>query len=76
MEGRKIDHEQGELDEESTVRKFRTVQIEGKREVTRNVVHYNLDMIISLGYRVRSEIYSFTLIRLLVYGRLPERTSS
>lgn len=76
MEGRKIDHEQGEPDEESTVRKFRTVQIEGKREVTRNVVHYNLDMIISLGYRVRSEIYSFTLIRLLVYGRLPERTSS
>lgn len=45
-----------ELDEESTVRKFRTVQIEGEREVARNIVHYNLDMIISLGYRVRSKI--------------------
>ncbi len=47
---------EGELDEKSTVRKFRTVQIEGGREVTRNIVHYNLDMIISLGYRVRSKI--------------------
>lgn len=47
---------EGELDEESTVRKFRTVQIEGEREVTRNIVHYNLDMIISLGYRVKSKI--------------------
>lgn len=47
-------YEEGELDEESTVRKFRTVQIEGEREVTRTVAHYNLDMIISLGYRVKS----------------------
>ena len=47
-------YEEGELDEESTVRKFRTVQIEGGREVTRTVSHYNLDMIISLGYRVKS----------------------
>ena len=47
-------YEEGELDEESTVRKFRTVQIEGDREVTRTVTHYNLDMIISLGYRVKS----------------------
>ena len=47
-------YEEGELDEESTVRKFRTVQIEGDREVTRTVAHYNLDMIISLGYRVKS----------------------
>ena len=47
---------EGELDEKSTVRKFRTVQIEGGREVARNIVHYNLDMIISLGYRVRSKI--------------------
>jgi Virulence protein len=47
---------EGELDEESTVRKFRTVQIEGGREVKRSIVHYNLDMIISLGYRVRSKI--------------------
>ena len=49
-------YEEGELDEESTVRKFRTVQIEGEREVARNIVHYNLDMIISLGYRVKSKI--------------------
>ena len=47
-------YDEGELDEESTVRKFRTVQIEGDREVTRTVAHYNLDMIISLGYRVKS----------------------
>lgn len=47
---------EGELDEKSTVRKFRIVQIEGGREVARNIVHYNLDMIISLGYRVKSKI--------------------
>ena len=39
---------------EATVRKFRTVQIEGTRKVEREVDHYNLDMILSLGYRVRS----------------------
>ena len=44
----------GELKEEATVRKFRTVQKEGKREVSRDIEHYNLDMIISLGYRVNS----------------------
>ena len=49
-------YEEGELDEASTVRKFRTVQIEGNRTVTRNLTHYNLDMIISLGYRVKSKI--------------------
>ena len=45
---------EGELSQESTVRKFRTVQIEGNREVRREQVYYNLDMIISLGYRVKS----------------------
>lgn len=49
-------YEEGELDEESTVRNFRIVQIEGERSVTRNIVHYNLDMIISLGYRIKSKI--------------------
>ena len=49
-------YDEGELDEKSTVRKFRTVQIEGERSVTRSIVHYNLDMIISLGYRVKSKI--------------------
>jgi len=38
----------------STVRKFRTIQIEGNRKVSRNIDHYNLDMIISVGYRVNS----------------------
>ena len=46
--------EEGELSQESTVRNFRTVQIEGNREVSREQVFYNLDMIISLGYRVKS----------------------
>ncbi|MBX3291809.1 MAG: virulence RhuM family protein [Acidobacteria bacterium] len=45
---------EGELEEGSTVRKFRTVQIEGNREVERNLEHYNLDVIISVGYRVKS----------------------
>lgn len=48
--------EEGELTEESTVRKFRTVQIEGEREVNREQTFYNLDMIISLGYRVKSAV--------------------
>ena len=45
---------QNELDKISTIRKIRIVQKEGKREVVRNVEHYNLDMIISVGYRVNS----------------------
>ena len=44
-----------ELDENATIRKFRIVQKEGKREVTREVLHYNLDMIISVGYKVNSK---------------------
>ena len=43
-----------ELKESATVRKFRTVQNEGGRSVTRSLLHYNLDMIISIGYRVNS----------------------
>lgn len=43
-----------ELDENSTVRKFRTVQKEGNRTISRDIVHYNLDMIISVGYRIKS----------------------
>ncbi|MGK9123882.1 RhuM family protein [Olivibacter jilunii] len=41
-----------ELEEQSTVRKFRTVQVEGNRKVERDRIHYNLDVIISVGYRV------------------------
>ena len=46
----------GELVEKATVRKFRTVQTEGTRQVSREQEYYNLDMIISLGYRVKSII--------------------
>lgn len=48
--------EEGELDEKSTVRNFRTVQTEGTRKVSRELPFYNLDMIISLGYRVKSVV--------------------
>ncbi|HBA65318.1 MAG TPA: hypothetical protein DCZ48_03920, partial [Methylococcaceae bacterium] len=44
-----------ELEAEATIRKFRIVQQEGKRQVSRDVEHYNLDMIISVGYRVNSK---------------------
>lgn len=47
--------ESEELDKDSTVRDFRTVQIEGKRAVERDRVHYNLDVIIAVGYRVNSK---------------------
>lgn len=46
--------EEGELDASATVRNFRTVQTEGKREVERAIDYYNLDVIISVGYRVKS----------------------
>lgn len=48
-------YDEGELDVQSTCRDFRQVRIEGSRDVSREVPHYNLDMIISLGYRVRSK---------------------
>lgn len=48
-------YEEGELDKSSTWREFRQVQKEGQREVTRNVPQYNLDVIISVGYRVKSK---------------------
>lgn len=46
---------EGELDRKGTVRKFRTVQTEGLREINREIEFYNLDMIISLGYRIKSK---------------------
>lgn len=49
-------YEEGELDEASTCRKFRQVRQEGSRQVSRKIPFYNLDMIISLGYRIRSVI--------------------
>lgn len=47
--------EEGELSPEATVAKFATVQAEGNREVARNIDYYNLDIIISVGYRVKSQ---------------------
>lgn len=47
---------ENELDEVSTCRKFRQVRTEGNRKVSRELPYYNLDMIISLGYRVKSKI--------------------
>jgi death-on-curing family protein len=45
----------GELIEKATIRKFRTVQKEGKRSIERDINYYNLDAIISVGYRVNSK---------------------
>ena len=48
--------EDGELTPLATVRLFRTVQTEGEREVNREVEYYNLDMVLALGFRVRSPV--------------------
>ena len=45
-----------ELDENRTYKKFLLVRQEGNRQVKRNIDHYNLDMVIALGYRVQSQI--------------------
>lgn len=47
--------EEGELSPKATVANFATVQAEGNREVARNIDYYNLDIIISVGYRVKSQ---------------------
>jgi len=62
--------EEGELAEEATCRKFRQVQKEGGRNVEREIPFYNLDMIISLGYRVKSRIA--TSFRIWATKRLNE----
>ncbi len=46
---------EGELERDPTIRKFRIVRQEGNRQVSREIEHYNLDMIISVGYRVKSK---------------------
>ncbi len=61
---------EGELSQEATVRDFRTVQKEGNRKVSRNIEHYNLDLIISLGYRITSDIA--TKFRIWATARLKE----
>jgi len=46
--------EEGELSRETTIRNFRIVRLEGKRQVARDIEHYNLEAILAVGYRVRS----------------------
>lgn len=48
-------YSEAELEKEGTIRKFRIVRQEGKRQVQREIDHYNLDAIISVGYRVKSQ---------------------
>ncbi len=62
--------EEGELKPDSTVRKFRTVRKEGNREVSREIEYYNLDVIISVGYRVKS--HQGTQFRIWATQRLKE----
>ena len=63
-------YEEGELDENATCRNFRQVQIEGSRSVERELPFYNLDLIISLGYRIKSRIA--TQFRIWATERLKE----
>jgi hypothetical protein len=62
--------EEGELEQRSTVANFATVQFEGERQVTRNIEYYNLDVIISVGYRVKS--HRGTQFRIWATQRLKE----
>ncbi len=63
-------YKEGELNESATCRNFRQVRVEGKREVERELLFYNLDMIISLGYRIKSQIA--TKFRIWATARLNE----
>jgi hypothetical protein len=63
-------YEERELDPAATIRKFRIVQTEGPRQVSRDVDHYNLDAVLAVGYRVRS--HRGTQFRIWATGRLRE----
>lgn len=63
-------YKEKELTPEATIRKFRIVQKEGKRDVERLLDYYNLDMIISVGYRVKSHVA--TRFRIWATERLKE----
>ena len=63
-------YQDNELNENSTCKNFLQVQKEGNREVKRNIDHYNLDMIIALGYRVQSEVA--VRFRIWATGKLHE----
>ncbi len=52
--------EEGELEENRTIKNFLIVQTEGSREVKRKQIFYNLDAIISVGYRIKSSKLKFT----------------
>ena len=65
--------EEGELLPESTVKEYLTVQSEGKRQVRRSIDYYNLDVIISVGYRVKS--HRGTQFRIWATQRLREYLS-
>jgi len=56
-----------ELSSAATVRKFRTVQQEGSRSISRERDHYNLDMVISIGYRVNSKRVPNSAYGLILY---------
>ena len=58
-------YETNELTKEATVRNFRTVQTEGEREVTRTIEYYNLDAIISVGWKEKARCPSYRLIKKL-----------
>jgi hypothetical protein len=62
--------DEGELDEAATCRDFRQVRTEGTRTVERTIPHYNLDVIISVGYRVKSGVA--TRFRIWATNRLRE----
>ena len=63
-------YQENELEQSSTCRKFRQVQLEGNREVERAIDFYNLDVIISVGYRVKSQ--QGTQFRIWATQRLKE----
>ena len=63
-------YEEGELQRDSTVANFATVQMEGERQVERYIDYYNLDVIISVGYRVKS--HRGTQFRIWAMGILKE----
>jgi hypothetical protein len=66
-------YEEKELDPSATIKNFFIVQTEGDREVSRNIEHYSLDMVIALGYRVKSNIAMnfriWTLGRKMIEGK-------
>ena len=74
--------EEGELLADSTIANFATVQNEGKRHVERQITYYNLDMIISVGYRVLSyrgvqfRIWATKVLKDYIVKGIPQRKSS